>query len=44
VYELQATKLFGDKKQEEANRQGGIQEVLSLVQQAHATQGNKVVS
>jgi hypothetical protein len=44
VYELQATKLFGDEEQKEANREGGIQKILSLVQQAHSTQGDKVVS
>ncbi len=44
MFILQASQLQRHKEQEEADRQGGVQEVLPLVQQAYAAQGNKVTA
>jgi hypothetical protein len=41
---MQASQLHDDKKQAQAFRQGGVQKVLPVVQQAHHAQRNKVVS
>jgi alpha-beta hydrolase superfamily lysophospholipase len=44
MHNLQTPELFSDQEQKETNRTRGVQEVLSLVQEAHAAQGNEVVS
>ncbi len=42
MFKLQTTQLFDNEEQEEADGSGGVQEVLSLVQQTHTAQGNQV--
>jgi hypothetical protein len=42
MLDLQASQLQCNEEQEEANGEGGVQEVLPLVQQAYAPQRDEV--
>jgi hypothetical protein len=44
MWRLQESQLHNDKKQKEAFRSAGDQEVLQFVPQAHSTQGSEVAS
>jgi hypothetical protein len=44
MWRLQKSQLHNDKKQKEAFRPAGDQEVLQFVPQAHSTQGSEVAS
>jgi hypothetical protein len=42
MFELQATQLLDDEEPQKANGPGGVQEILSVVQQAYPAQRDEV--
>ncbi len=44
MHRLQTAELYHDKEQEETDGEGGVQEVLPVVQQAHDAQRDEVTA